>query len=79
MVHDLLSRTPWDRAERGEEFRRNVGIDRLIAAGVYQSAFPLHEVSARNDTGQIRRAAQLGKIGRGGPRSRVSRRVTRSI
>ena len=40
MVYEILATTPFGKEKKGE-----VGIERLVDEGVYNAAFPLHDVS----------------------------------
>ena len=40
MVYEILATAPFGKEKKGE-----VGIERLVDEGVYNAAFPLHDVS----------------------------------
>ena len=42
MVYEILATAPFGKEKKGE-----VGIERLVDEGVYNAAFPLHDVSTQ--------------------------------
>ena len=42
MVYEILATAPFGKEKKGE-----VGIERLVDEGVYNAAFPLHDVSMK--------------------------------